>query len=153
MDLGWLELHPARLQRLERHPAIFHLDRIKHGPLLGLGGCAWPQNELEVLPLDADGQESRAVGCRGVKPLLEADDVRVEVERLVLIAHQQRHVHHLFQHRRCSRFRHSQPPWVGDRYYFYDNRDGQDVTRPARSARRSSRGPRARAGLSTRNPG
>jgi hypothetical protein len=63
----------ARLQRLERFPAIFHLDGIDRGTQLGRGGCAWPQSELEVLPLDADGQESRSVGCRGVKPLLEAD--------------------------------------------------------------------------------
>jgi hypothetical protein len=27
-DLGWLELHSARLQRLEHHPDIFHLDRV-----------------------------------------------------------------------------------------------------------------------------
>src|SRR5215203_4663662 len=101
-DLGWLEVHSARLQRLERHPAILHLDGINRGTQLGPAGCAWPQNELEVLPLDADGQESRSVGCWVVTPLLETDDIRVEVERLVLIAHQQRHVHHFFQHRRSS---------------------------------------------------
>src|SRR5918993_3126709 len=102
-DLGWLEVHSARLQRLERHPAILHLDGINRGTPLGPAGCAWPQNELEVLPLDADGQESRSsVGCWVVTPFLETDDIRVEVERLVLIAHQQRHVHHFFQHRRCS---------------------------------------------------
>src|SRR5215207_9792874 len=92
-DLGWFELHSARLQRLERHPAIFHLDGINRGPRLAPGGCAWPQNELEVLPLDAAGQESRSGGCRVATPLLEADDIRVEVARLVLIAYQQRHVH------------------------------------------------------------
>src|SRR5215216_1079534 len=101
-DLGWLELHSARLQRLECHPAILHLDGINRGTRLGPAGCAWPQNELEVLPLDADGQESRSVGCWVVTPLLETDDIRVEVERLVLIAHQQRNVHHFFQHRRSS---------------------------------------------------
>jgi hypothetical protein len=63
-DLGWLELHSAGLQRLERFPAIFHLDGVNRGTLLGPCGCAWPQNELEVLPLDANGQESRSVGCR-----------------------------------------------------------------------------------------
>jgi hypothetical protein len=73
-DLGWLELDSARLQRLERHPAIFHLDGVNGGTQLGPGGCAWPQNEVEVLPLDADGQESRSLGCREVTPLLEADD-------------------------------------------------------------------------------
>ena len=63
-DLGCLELHFARFKRLERHSAIFHLDGINRGTRLGPAGCAWPQNELEVLPLDADGQESRSVGCR-----------------------------------------------------------------------------------------
>src|SRR5215208_6802557 len=101
-DLGWLEVHSARVQRLEGHPAIVHLDGIKCGTGLGPAGCAWPQNELEVLPLDAHGQESRSVRCWVLTPLLEADDIRVEVERLVLIAHQQRHVDHFFQHRRSS---------------------------------------------------
>src|SRR5829696_9722523 len=81
-DLGWLEVHSARLQRLERYPAILHLDGINRGTQLGAAGCAWPQDELEVLPLDADGQESRSVGCWVVTPLLETDDIRVEVERL-----------------------------------------------------------------------
>src|SRR5829696_6447178 len=102
-DLGWLEVHSARLQRLEGHPAILHLDGIKRGTGLGPAGCAWPQNELEVLPLDADGQESRSsVGCWVVTPLLQTDDIGVELQRLVLIAHQQRHVHHFFEHRRSS---------------------------------------------------
>src|ERR671921_1096470 len=101
-DLGWLEVHSTPLQRLERLPDIVHLDGINRGTQLGPARCAWPQNELEVLPLDADRQESRSVGCWEVTPLLKTDDIRVEVERLVLIAHQQRHVHHFFQHRRSS---------------------------------------------------
>lgn len=52
-----LELHSARFQRLERHSAILHLDRVNRGTWLGLAGCAGPENELEVLPLYADGQE------------------------------------------------------------------------------------------------
>ena len=67
--IGWIEGHSARLQRLERHPDIFHLDGINRGTQLGPGGCAWPQNELEVLTLDADGQESRSVGV-GKSPRL-----------------------------------------------------------------------------------
>lgn len=34
-DLGWLEVHSARLQRLERHPAILHLNGINRGTLPG----------------------------------------------------------------------------------------------------------------------
>src|ERR687896_2569817 len=34
-DLGWLEVHAALLQRLERHPAIVHLDGINRGTGLG----------------------------------------------------------------------------------------------------------------------
>jgi RNA polymerase sigma-70 factor, ECF subfamily len=65
-------------------------------------GRAWPENELEVLPLHADCQESRSVRSRIVTSLLEADCIRVEVERLVLTAHEQRHVHDLLEHRRSS---------------------------------------------------
>src|SRR5262245_12262756 len=101
-DLGRIELHATRPQRLERHSHIFDLDRVDRGPRLAPGGCARPQNEVEVLPLDADGQESRSIGCRGVSPFLEAEDIRVEVERIVLIAHQDRHVHYFLQHRRSS---------------------------------------------------
>src|SRR5262245_27658345 len=101
-DLGRIELHATRPQRLESHSHIFDLDRVDRGPRLAPGGCARPQNEVEVLPLDADGQESRSIGCRGVDPLLEAEDICVEVERLVLIAHQNRYVHFFLQHRRSS---------------------------------------------------
>src|SRR5262245_21044844 len=85
-DLGCLERHSARLQRLERRQAVFHLDGIDGRARLGPAGCAWPENELEVLTVDADRQESRSVRCLVVPPLLEADDIRIEVERLVLIA-------------------------------------------------------------------
>jgi hypothetical protein len=43
-DLGRLELHSARLQRLERRPDIFDLDRINGGTRLAPSGCAWPKN-------------------------------------------------------------------------------------------------------------
>jgi hypothetical protein len=33
-DLGWLEPHSARFQRLERRPDVFHLDRIDRGTCL-----------------------------------------------------------------------------------------------------------------------
>ena len=78
-----LELHAARLQRLERLPAIPRLDGVRRRDAalyrLGLPGGPWPENQLEVLTLDGDGQEPRSVGCRVVDPLLEAKDVRVEV--------------------------------------------------------------------------
>src|SRR5262245_55439988 len=85
-DLGCLERHSARLQRLERHLAILHLDGIDRRARVGPARCAWLQNELEVLSLDGDRQESRSVGGRVVTALLEADDIRVEVESFVLIA-------------------------------------------------------------------
>src|SRR5262249_30143046 len=55
-DLGSIERHAARLQRLERRPDVFDLEGIDRGTGLPLCGCAWPQNELEVLALDADSQ-------------------------------------------------------------------------------------------------
>src|SRR5262249_13139405 len=55
-----LERHAARLQCFERRPAIFHLDCINRGPQHSLARRAGPQNELKVLSLDADGQESRS---------------------------------------------------------------------------------------------
>src|SRR5262245_19133799 len=86
-DLRCLELYSARLQRLERLLAIFHLDGVNGGTRHGPSGRAWPQNKLEVLSLDAGCQEFRSVGCRVVTPLLEADHICIEVERLILIAH------------------------------------------------------------------
>src|SRR5262245_65860290 len=86
-DVWWPEIHSALPQSLESRPAIFHLNRVDRTRLTN-GGSTWPQSELEVLALDADGQESRCVTVRIVAPLLEADDIRVVVERLVLIANQ-----------------------------------------------------------------
>src|SRR5919109_4511964 len=84
-----IELHTARVQRLERLLAIPRLNGVRRRDAvlyrLGLAGCPWPENQLEVLPLDGDGQEPGSVGCRVVGPLLEAKDLRVEVERPVLV--------------------------------------------------------------------
>ena len=49
-DLGWLERRSMRLERLEHHPDIFDLDGVNRGTQVGPRGCAWPQNEFEVLP-------------------------------------------------------------------------------------------------------
>ena len=57
-----------------------------------------PENEHEVVALDADGQKPRPVGCRVLDPLLQAKDVRVEVERLVLVADEHARVEDLLQH-------------------------------------------------------
>src|SRR5262249_35180657 len=43
-------------------------------------------------------QESWSIGGRVVSPLLEADHVRVEVERPVLVAHEKGRVNYLLQH-------------------------------------------------------
>jgi hypothetical protein len=59
-DLGWVELRSAGSQGLERRLAILHLDGINGGPRLAARWCPRPQNEVEILPFDADGQESRS---------------------------------------------------------------------------------------------
>src|SRR4029450_11826069 len=69
-DLGWRELQASRFQGLECGLAILHLDGIKRGTRLRRARCAWPQNELEVLPLDADRRELRAAGCARIPPRL-----------------------------------------------------------------------------------
>src|SRR5262249_4495187 len=90
------QLHAAQLQRLEHLPAVADLDGVRGGRAaiyrLALSGGAWPENELEVLALDADGQEPRSVRCRAIDSLLEAKDVRVEVERLVLVLNEHAYV-------------------------------------------------------------
>jgi hypothetical protein len=53
---------------------------------------------LEVLTVDADGEEPRSVGRRVVDALLEAEDVRVEVERPVLVADEHGCVEDLVEH-------------------------------------------------------
>jgi hypothetical protein len=55
------------------------------GAELGLGWRAWPQHQFEILSWNADAQEPGAIRCRSVDPLLEANDVRLEIERLVLV--------------------------------------------------------------------
>ena len=57
----------------------------------------------DLVALDADGQEPRSVGRRVLDALLEAEDVRVEVERLVLVADEHACVEDLLQH--------GVPPW------------------------------------------
>src|SRR5919198_6720641 len=104
-----LELHSARLQRLDRLPDIVRLDRVRRRDAavdrLSLPGRARPENELEVLALDADGQESRPVRRRIVEPWLEAEDVGVEVERPVLVAYEHRGVDDSLEHGCSSRVR------------------------------------------------
>src|SRR6185295_15982766 len=56
------------------------------------------EHELEVVALDADGQEPRPVGRRVLDALLEAEDVGVEVERLVLVADEHARVEDLLEH-------------------------------------------------------
>src|ERR1700738_1397517 len=101
-----LELHAARLQCLERLPAIRRLDRARcRGAAfyrLGLPGSPWPEHELKVLTLDSDGEEPRSIGRRVIGALLEAEEPRVEVARLVLIAYELRYVHHFRQQHESS---------------------------------------------------
>src|SRR3954454_16582962 len=70
------ELDPARLQLLDRLPAIVGLDRDRRRGAshrrLGLPRCSGPEDQLEVVPLDADGQKPRPVGCGVLDALLEA---------------------------------------------------------------------------------
>src|SRR4030095_12594555 len=104
-------------------PNIVGLDRDRRRDAalyrLGLPRCPWPEDQHEVLALDADSQEPRSVGCRVLGPLLEAEDVRVEVERPVLVADEHARVEDLLQHRRSSR--------VGG-HYLYDKWQRANVT-------------------------
>src|SRR5262249_13440256 len=65
---------------------------------LGLPRCPGPENQLEVVALDADGQKPRPVRQRVLSPLFHAEDVRVEVERLVLVADHHARVEDLLEH-------------------------------------------------------
>src|SRR5204862_1484454 len=80
---------------------------------LGLPRCPGPQDQLEVVPLDADGQKPRPVGCRVLNALLQAKDIRVEVERLVLVADEHARVEDLLQHCRSSGGRGHYPMTTG----------------------------------------
>src|SRR5215204_5462238 len=117
------ELDAARLQLLERLPDIVGLDRDRRRGAshrrLGLARCPGPESQLEVVPLDADGQKPRPVGCRILDPLLKAKDVRVEVERLVLVADEHARVEDLLQHC-CSS--------SGRGHYSHDARRAANVT-------------------------
>src|SRR5262249_7808830 len=97
--------------------------RVSHRRL-GLARCPGPENQLEFVPLGADGQKLRPIGRRVLNPLLQAEDVRVEVERPVLVAHEHAGVEDLLQHG-CSSGRRG--------HYLGDTRRLRNVT--ARGAR------------------
>jgi hypothetical protein len=90
-----------------RRPSGYPASRWCRPPGCGLGPAGPArvsparEKEHEVLALDAHGQEPRPVGCRVVSPLLEAEDVLVEVERPVLVADEDGCVDDSLQHR-CS---------------------------------------------------
>src|SRR3954447_3772289 len=69
------ELDPARLQLLDGLAAVVGLDRDRRRRAahrrLRLAGRPGPEDELEVVALDADGQEPRPVGRRVLDALLE----------------------------------------------------------------------------------
>src|SRR5262249_40186113 len=92
-DVGWVELHAARHQRLEDAAAVFHLERHLHR-----SGCHWRENEFEILTFDTNAQKSSSAGRRHVPPLLETDDIRIEIERVILVAHEHGYVRDVFQH-------------------------------------------------------
>ncbi len=109
------ELDAAQSQLLDGLPAIVGLDRDQprgapHG-WLGVARCPGPENQLEVVPLDADGQKPALVGRRVLNSLLHAEDVRVEVEPLLLVADEHAHVEDLLQHCCAS---------SGRGHYFHD---------------------------------
>src|SRR5262245_28930904 len=99
MTLGGLNFTASRPQRLERPLAVIYVDGHLAWSQSPLSGRPLPQKELDVLTLDADGQKSCSAGCRHVPPLLETDDVCVEIERLVLVADEHGYVRDVFQHR------------------------------------------------------
>src|SRR3984885_2661339 len=117
------ELDAAGLQLLDRLAAIVALDRDRRRRAshrrLGLARCPGPENELEVVPLDADGQKPRPVGRGVLDPWLQAKGVRVEVERLVLVTDEHACVEGLLQHC-CSS--------SGRGHYSHDTWRGVNVT-------------------------
>src|SRR5262245_11094337 len=80
-----LEPHATRLQHLECLPAVRRLEGVlRRNAALERGSLprrSWPEHQLELLALEADGQEPRSVGVSEIDALLEAEQVRVEVER------------------------------------------------------------------------
>jgi len=65
---------------------------------LGLAARPGPEHQLEVVPLDADGQEPQAVGRRVLDPLLQAEHVGVEVQRPVLVGDEHACVEDVLEH-------------------------------------------------------
>src|SRR6266536_135127 len=63
-----VELHAARLEHLDRLAAVRRLDRVRGRDAavrrLALARCSGPEDKLEVLILDADGQKPRSVRRR-----------------------------------------------------------------------------------------
>src|SRR4029079_5526503 len=108
------ELDAARLQLLDGLAAVVGLDgdrrRGASHRQLRLPRCPGPENQLEVVSRDADGQKPRPVGCRVLNTLLEAKDVRVEVQRLVLVADEHARVEDLLEHWLFLRLSWSLPP-------------------------------------------
>jgi len=103
----------------------------------GPAGCPWPENEQEVLILETDGQEPRSIGRRVVGAFFEAKDVRVEVERPILLAYELRYVHHLRQHDSSSSLDDSIEPWLpelANRRVLKSISSPPDDTVPARRA-------------------
>src|SRR5437763_1559520 len=119
------ELDAARRQLLYRLAAIVGLDRDRRWGAshrrLGPTRCPGPENQLEVVPPDADGQKPRPVGCGVLDPLLQAKDFRVEVERPVLVADEHARVEDLLQHCRSS---------VVSGHNSHDTGRGANVTTP-----------------------
>src|SRR5262249_60158265 len=72
---------------------------VSHGATVrALSWRAGPSTALEAPPLPAAGRDPGSGRLGEAPPLLEADGIRVVVERFVLIAPQHRHIHHFFQH-------------------------------------------------------
>ena len=96
------ELDAAGLQLLVRLVDVVGLDRDRRRGAthrrLGLPRGPGPEHQHEVVALDADGQKPRPVGDRVLDPLLDAKDVGVEVERLVLIADEHARIEDLLKH-------------------------------------------------------
>src|SRR6185312_7686502 len=81
-DMGRCECYSVRFECREFPATIVRVDRVlcrgrtKRRP--AFSRRTRPDDELEVLTADPDGEKAQSVGCRAVDPLLQAEDVCVE---------------------------------------------------------------------------
>src|SRR6266851_4004354 len=95
------ELDPKRFQALELAGQVAGVDDActwdRARRRIGLARSPRPENNLQILTLEADRHELDPAG--GILlALFETQGLDVEIERLVLIPNEQRYIRHLLEH-------------------------------------------------------